>query len=729
MLLGPPPDKARQVNITFNVPEYKIAGWNTPDTEDFKKDESIFSLSSNLAVAIRRRAHAFSTPELKLWKTNKDGEPEEVIESPALTLFRRPNEFMTGREFRFAISAWWDLTGNAFLVFDPNKKEILIPRTAQMKVIPDKNDFIAGYIYFPNPDIYDQAIPIPKELVLHIKDWNPADPWYGMSRVRSGDSELALDYYSTEWNKKFFENGAMPAGIIQVKGLSNEKQWRQFREAWYEEHGTDGGKNLNNLLKMAFVNENINFIKAGDSQKDMEMNLMRRYEREQILAMMDVPPMLGGVFEFANYANAREQRRSFWLEGIIPRLKFFEDALNEIFIPRFRQGNQGFYFEHDLSEVEALQETFRETVDSIVPLWNSGLIKRNLALAKLGLESVPDEENDYKQLGLDFGFSDSEDETLDMSEENMKKKMDRILRQRAPGLFSGQSVSQPKIIINNAPSANGYQSRQEVGLETLEIPASDSENYRSWMWKRFDRSLRKQEQLMAETVVRFMNLQLKRVLKRMDEYLGRSAKKRETLFSEDMAGFIFDLIVENGQLTDALTRRYRIVIKNAATEALGDLEDAVPIEVDFDIKVERIAQYIAERTNLVKGINDITYRKLKEIVIQVVQEGKTVIDLRDEIRGMFKDMTAGRAMTIARTETVGAYNFGTVEAWRQSGVVQTKTWLSARDDRVRDSHKELDGETVPLDQIFSNGLEFPGQTGGAPGEVINCRCNLLSKPE
>ena len=66
---------------------------------------------------------------------------------------------------------------------------------------------------------------------------------------------------------------------------------------------------------------------------------------------------------------------------------------------------------------------------------------------------------------------------------------------------------------------------------------------------------------------------------------------------------------------------------------------------------------------------------------------------------------------------------------KQSGVVKTKMWLSARDDRVRDAHAVIDGEIVRLNEQFSNGLMFPGDPAGPPEEIIQCRCNAIYDTE
>jgi uncharacterized protein with gpF-like domain len=57
--------------------------------------------------------------------------------------------------------------------------------------------------------------------------------------------------------------------------------------------------------------------------------------------------------------------------------------------------------------------------------------------------------------------------------------------------------------------------------------------------------------------------------------------------------------------------------------------------------------------------------------------------------------------------------------------VCTKVWVATADDRTRESHAELDGEEVLVDEPFSNGLMCPADPTGEPEEVYNCRCTIL----
>lgn len=89
-----------------------------------------------------------------------------------------------------------------------------------------------------------------------------------------------------------------------------------------------------------------------------------------------------------------------------------------------------------------------------------------------------------------------------------------------------------------------------------------------------------------------------------------------------------------------------------------------------------------------------------------------------------------RALRIARTETASIMSEATLEKMREAeaaGLKLQKTWKATFDGRTRDSHRDVDGETVALGEKFSNGLERPGDGGAA--DRINCRCCLVERLE
>ncbi len=60
------------------------------------------------------------------------------------------------------------------------------------------------------------------------------------------------------------------------------------------------------------------------------------------------------------------------------------------------------------------------------------------------------------------------------------------------------------------------------------------------------------------------------------------------------------------------------------------------------------------------------------------------------------------------------------------GIKIQKEWMSAKDNRVRDSHAQLNGVRVRYNKTFPNGCRYPGDPSGRPEEVYNCRCTMVA---
>lgn len=97
-----------------------------------------------------------------------------------------------------------------------------------------------------------------------------------------------------------------------------------------------------------------------------------------------------------------------------------------------------------------------------------------------------------------------------------------------------------------------------------------------------------------------------------------------------------------------------------------------------------------------------------------------------------------RSEVIARTEALRSVHEGSSEMYRQAideGVIDQatliRTWNTAADERVRDSHDVIDGEEVGIEEPFVTGngneLLWPGDINAPPEETIQCRCAVSTR--
>ncbi len=133
----------------------------------------------------------------------------------------------------------------------------------------------------------------------------------------------------------------------------------------------------------------------------------------------------------------------------------------------------------------------------------------------------------------------------------------------------------------------------------------------------------------------------------------------------------------------------------------------------------------------IKSVSDTTKEQIKRILVDGTEKNLSTAEISANIRDMFQKIydnpMATRAATIARTDTLTAVSLGQqlkADEFKKEfpDVAMKKAWVSAQDERVRESHAGLDGEIVNEEEAFSNGLMFPRDPSGEASDVINCRC-------
>lgn len=128
-------------------------------------------------------------------------------------------------------------------------------------------------------------------------------------------------------------------------------------------------------------------------------------------------------------------------------------------------------------------------------------------------------------------------------------------------------------------------------------------------------------------------------------------------------------------------------------------------------------------------------RRFDATVKKAIDSGEPIPqELQDKMVATYRNRALRyRAEIIGRTESMAALHEAQQQAMQQavdSGAITqdqvTFIWRTAEDDRVRDSHVAMDGQEVPMGEMFVSGLgnylEYPGDPNGPPEDVINCRC-------
>lgn len=123
-------------------------------------------------------------------------------------------------------------------------------------------------------------------------------------------------------------------------------------------------------------------------------------------------------------------------------------------------------------------------------------------------------------------------------------------------------------------------------------------------------------------------------------------------------------------------------------------------------------------------------KKLNNAITQGIIQGESLDKIANRISKNLSSQNKNKMKTFARTAMTRAQNAGRqmqLENAKKMGIDLMKEWMATLDSHTRDSHADVDGEQVEIDKKFSNGLSYPGEPGGAPAEVYNCRCTMVSE--
>lgn len=141
---------------------------------------------------------------------------------------------------------------------------------------------------------------------------------------------------------------------------------------------------------------------------------------------------------------------------------------------------------------------------------------------------------------------------------------------------------------------------------------------------------------------------------------------------------------------------------------------------------------IVRNAQLISSLPQNIREQVDRQIVKMTTQGMRPEQIASLIREQFPNETAKRAALVARTEAAKTQTAIT-RAKAESVGVEWYVWHATRDQRTRDSHRNMDGvlcrwDTPPSPERL-NGERSAGNYG--PGEIWNCRCypEPVTKPE
>lgn len=629
-------------------------------------------------ACVKVRANAVADIDLKL--VDRNGEIIDV--NPITEVLDRVNPSMTRKELLKATQSFLDLNGNAFWFLARDNdgegeiKEIYILRPDRVKIVADTVNplVIAGYVFMQDGG---RKVPLKAKEVLHFKNFNPTGnhpmPHLGMGIVQASQWAIATDNEIRKWNLKFFQNNAQPDGILEVSGdgAMGQDEYQRLRAEWDTEH-----KGVQNSHKTAILSGGITWKETTRSQSAMQFADQKILNRDEILAIFQVPKTILGMTESINRATADASIYVFNLFVVKEQMQNIVDTLNEFLIPEFEQAKD-YYFTFTSPAKEDRLEVLAEYTQGL-DKW----LTRNEIRAREGLAPTTDGNTimgTFNQVPID------------------------TLPKEKPKKSNAKPVAKMSAV---EKAVEDFIGKLPVSKAIKHVEGLTKENYVQ-VWKA---GLSKDEAVLKKKLNAYFEKQEKEVQKNLrNEYKGLDVKEYKLKGVNDV---VFDM-------DDAISTGINIITPYLADhlKRAGEQATLLAGSEGFENDQPAVKNWIKARAGLfAKTINETTATRVVEVVKQGLEDEDDLDTISENIANVYEIAKGSRTDMIARTEASASANEGAKIAFNDSGV---KSWEWVVVNPEDEDCKQNEGVVVKIGEAFPDGSILP------PDPHPNCECATL----
>ena len=647
----------------------------------------------------------------------------EVEDHPILDLLDQWNSFTPSSQAIYLVETFLELTGDCFIAIEGVGSNItnmylLQPDKVEL-VIGDANDnyMVTEYIYKDTVDGKTVEVSYSPEEIIHIKTPNPVNPYRGKSVVEASAIDIDTDNLAQEMIKMFFKNGAVPSVVLTSDQRITKDDIHRLQ---VDLKRTYGG--VKNAFKSMILGNGLKPVTLSQSTKEMQFLELELAMRDKIMAMFKNTKTSLGITEDVNRANAEATLLS-WKQNVIkPKMKRIVDTLNEFLVPRYGD-NLILTFE------DPVPEDSTEEIKMAKDLYEAGIITLNEARDEADFDPL---ENGDQLVGGIMATELPEPPEIEDDREDVKSMPKNIQLVNYKKHFRKNKIFENYSAYKNVYSKAHNVAEKIVAKKNKPKPvveevreSKDFTNDQVWAYfEKQDKLVNAYEQIFENKIEQFISDLESKAISNLPTAINKKYKKKEfTLFNPEAE-------IQAG--IDLFTPLQEEIAKLSALEAfnlLGTQKGYIPSE--------KLLENIQKSTALfTESMVNTDVEKLNSILQSGIESGQSVPQISSAITQVFDTWTKTQANRVTRSEVLRASNYGAIDAFNASGVVEAKQWLTAEDSRTCSYCGPLNGRIVGVDKVFfKKGESYLGDAEtpitldyakvDAPPLHVNCRCTII----
>jgi HK97 family phage portal protein len=701
-------DRVRAALLAFTAPQQKTASagqtafntWFTTGMDAWIMGQGRllqpFAQHPTVYAAVSAISQGISALPLEMFPDSDEDREEPLEQSLVAQLLANPGPDMDGPQLIEGTIDFMELQGDAFWYMDGiARREAMGPRfptrlelwePSSVRAI-SKGGVVSGWEYQSQGDVFRTGA----ENVIQFKHFNPYDPIRGLAPLNAAMLPAQGGWKALTYQDAFFENSTVMGGLITPKegAIMQPEAMLRLRDELEARH-----QGASKRGRLGAINAPVEFTPLGENQKDMDFAVWLDSASAFILMVFKVPPSVAGLQKDANYNASVQQAKQFWFNHL-PLAHYIERRIKARLCKQFNIAETPYF---KTESIKAMTEDQESVTNQARNLWNMGVSFKDI----------------NERLELGYPADDVAAETrwvafslVNADEQAMAPGRDVVggpTRDPVPGDMPMQPGDESTVA--NDPT-------QGKRLRLVKTPEAREFN-RAINWKQLIDNVRNEEAAYERRVRDHFYVLKREVLLK----LRRPLKAAAPPFNIDAVMF------DKEKAAKDIRQRTDPVYKSALVKGYESVLRELNLSVSFDLLTPEVESFLQEkRFEIADLIDGPAADRLRATLEEAIKAGENMDKIADRVTEVF-DVERSRARRIARTEVAESFNGGRFETMKEAGVEKIE-WLTARDNRVRDSHAEIDGQIIMLGDRFSNGLLYPLDPAGPPEEIVNCRCVTL----
>jgi hypothetical protein len=606
---------------------------------------------------------------------------------------------------KLAGESFWLLPDDAMLPFPQERAvapQTILARPDRMQHIVEANQ-IKGWRF---TDAAGRQWTLLPEQVIHLKSWNPYDLHRGLGAYEAAALAADTDYLAGKFARNLMANNGDTGPYINSKTPPTDEQ----REQILTDLRAKRAAQLRGQFRPVFLYGDISVEDPQIQTIDAAQIMARVENRHEIFVALGVPPSMADVKAAYSIGSASDFFQLI-LNTCIPTGEKFADGLARL-AKVFTGATVEAYLDWD--EHPVMQEVRKERLASVDVLWSKGMPLRDVSeYLNLNLPEFVGDSVGYLPFGvaptesLDASPAPSPETNPDLAEPDPVETAINALRQPRP----------------EAPDCDCCS----CSFDTLDTRGRDPKEIAQW--KSIIAPRLATIRAYRSKFSRVLMAARREVLAKLDAANPPSALR--TPHSKGVASdFLFSLADFSADFSQAM----RVVGLDAVASAGKQLFGEVGKPDPWKNPPQATLEFLVDRENKMSDVPQQVFERIKDQLAEGFENGESISKISARIRSEFNAIDSERGRVIAQTETGAAYGFGRHEAIKAAGFTHKK-WLTSGNDNVRKAHRVMNLRVViPIGEPFivtnpktgeQDAIMHPGDSDGAPWNVINCHCTEL----